>query len=141
MPRSRPSLADEALLAALAERGPTVSPYQLERWRAMGMLPRNRRRGLGRGRGSTSEYDEQTLRQASMLARFAGQGRQIPSSSVIERFAAGVDMPELRIRLAYVVELDRIGRKIRADAPPDDDGWRLRRQAAARVARKAIVYN
>lgn len=79
--------------------------------------------------------------QASALARFAGQGRQIPTSSVLERFAAGIEVPEPRVRRAYVVELDRVARKIQADTPTDDDGWQRRHEAATRVARKTVVCN
>ncbi|TDO38242.1 hypothetical protein C8E87_1892 [Paractinoplanes brasiliensis] len=41
-------------LEVLAKRGIQVSPYQLERWRARGLVPRNDRRGLGRGFGTYS---------------------------------------------------------------------------------------
>lgn len=53
MPRV-PSATDAAVLTDLAKRGIRVSAYQLERWRTRGLVPRNARRGLGRGRGTSS---------------------------------------------------------------------------------------
>lgn len=52
----------------------TVS--QLESWRRIGLLPRHRRRGLGRGRGSVvDEVDPAVVAGAAALARHLGQGR------------------------------------------------------------------
>src|SRR6266545_8007212 len=117
MPRSQPSRADVALLAALAGQGLHASPYQLERWRAAGLLPRNRRRGLGRGRGSASELDETAVASASVLARLARQGRRRVGSHVIERFALGLPTAEDEVRAAFAAELDRVIERLAGDAP------------------------
>jgi hypothetical protein len=135
MPRSAPSRADVALLAALAAQGMHASPYQLERWRTAGLLPRNRRRGLGRGRGSVSELDTTALVRATGLAQAARQGRALPGGHVIDRFALGLPVPEARVRAAFAEQLDRLARGLAADAPADDDGWQARHDAAVRVAR------
>jgi hypothetical protein len=136
MPRSQPSRADAALLAALAAQGLHASPYQLERWRATGLLPRNRRRGLGCGRGSASELDQTAMARASILARYARQGRRLVGGSVIERFALGMPVAEDQVRAAFAAELDRIVNRLAGDAPATDDGWQQRYDAAKQVARR-----
>jgi hypothetical protein len=54
MPREA-SVTDAAVLTSLESRGVRVSLYQLERWRTRGLVPRNSRRRLGRGRGTASQ--------------------------------------------------------------------------------------
>lgn len=137
MPRGEVSRADTALIQALAAQNLAVSPYQLERWRAAGQLPRNRRRGLGRGKGSVSELDDQVVRQAAVLARSAGQGRALMGSHVLDRFMAGRPVAEEKVRAAYRDRLDRLGRLIAADAGDDDEGWQARFDAAQRLSRRA----
>lgn len=136
MPRTQPSQADTALLAALAEQGLHASPYQLERWRAAGLLPRNRRRGLGRGHGSASELDESAVAHASVLARIARQGQRLAGGHVIERFALGLPAAEHEVRAAFTAELDKLTDRLAGDAPDTDDGWQQRYDAAARIARR-----
>jgi hypothetical protein len=136
MPRSQPSQADAALLAALTAQGLHASPYQLERWRTAGQLPRNRRRGLGRGRGSASDLDETAVARASILARNAQQGRRLVGSHVIERFALGMPVAEEQVRAAFTAELDGIINRLAGDAPATDDGWQQRYDAAKQVARR-----
>ena len=120
-----------ALIDALADRGLDVSPYQLERWRTAGLLPRNNRRPLGRGKGSTSELDDVAVELAARLAEHARQGRAMPGSHIIERFAKGQRLEEDRIRpstpcsTAYrASSLSMRGRTIRAGKsvtmPPQD---------------------
>lgn len=75
MTRSAPSASDLHLIAALAEVGLQVTPYQLERWRAMGLVPRSERHGLGRGRGSVASLPEDALDCARTVAQVT-QGRQ-----------------------------------------------------------------
>ncbi|SEE40140.1 hypothetical protein SAMN05216532_8100 [Streptomyces sp. 2231.1] len=63
----------------------TVS--QLESWRRVGLLPRHRRRGLGRGRGSVVEaVDPVVVESAASLARHLRQGRD-RRLAVLEWFA------------------------------------------------------
>jgi hypothetical protein len=90
LPNTGPSIADRALLAALAERGVTVSHAQLERWRAAELLPRNARHGRGRGRGSTSTTPPGTLPIALALARHTQQGRPLHDSVLRWFLAAGL---------------------------------------------------
>ena len=137
MPRGGVSRADAELIRALTAQGLSVSPYQLERWRTAGQLPRNRRRGLGRGKGSVSELDDQAVRQAAALARSTGQGSALMGSHVLERFMAGRPAPEERVRDAYRDRLNRLGRLIGADTADDDEGWQTRYDAAQRLSRRA----
>ncbi|MER6914020.1 hypothetical protein ABT354_20295 [Streptomyces sp. NPDC000594] len=77
MVRTGPSRADGQLIGRLRERDLVVSLAQLERWRRAGVLPRHRRRGLGRGRGSVSVLDDAVVEIAAALARHTRQGRDL----------------------------------------------------------------
>ncbi|MEV7872684.1 hypothetical protein AB0P17_42805 [Streptomyces sp. NPDC088124] len=60
----------------LAAHEVAVTPSQLESWRRVGLLPRHRRRGLGRGRGSVVDaVDPLVVEGAAALARHLRQGR------------------------------------------------------------------
>lgn len=87
------------MIDALARRGVQVSATQLERWRSHGWIPRNRRVSLGRGRGSTSVADPETIELAEALAIEMRQGCR-GKVAVLEVFikAAGpyVDRPGVR---------------------------------------------
>lgn len=89
MPRSGPSRADTQLLAAAAERGYRVSATQLERWRSMGLVPRNVRRGRGRGCGSSSVVPEGALEQLLTVAEDARQGSKLVLGDPVLRAATG----------------------------------------------------
>jgi hypothetical protein len=130
-----------SLMAVLADRGLHVSPYQLERWRTVGLLPRNRRRGLGRGKGSASEPDDEAVARAEALARWARQGRALPGGHIIERFARGQQLDEARVRAAFSIQLDRVSRKLAVGAGDGDKGWQARHDAARRTARDATSVN
>jgi hypothetical protein len=69
VPRGATSRADQQLIAALKTRRLTVSPYQLERWRRIGLVPPNTRRSLGRGRGTTSQLAPDAIACAATIAR------------------------------------------------------------------------
>jgi hypothetical protein len=72
MPRSGPSREDAGLIE---ETG--VSLPALERWRAAGILPRNVRHGLGRGRGSASFAGPETAELIRALRAHAQRGRPV----------------------------------------------------------------
>ena len=132
-----PSRADAVLIRQLEDEGLSVSPFQLERWRASGLLPRNRRRGLGRARGSVSEPDDSTLVTAAALARLSRPGRALTGGDVLSLFAQGEPLPEPLVRAAYTARLDRLERVLAADADTTDAGFQQRYDAADRVARRA----
>ncbi|TMU96471.1 hypothetical protein [Streptomyces sp. DASNCL29] len=86
----------------LAACGLVVTASQLESWRRAGLLPRHRRRGLGRGRGSVVDVvDPVVVESAAVLARHLRQGRD-RRLTVLEWFAeagvaaqpGGVQVPE-----------------------------------------------
>jgi hypothetical protein len=137
VPRNQVSRADAALIDALAAEGLHASPYQLERWRTLGLLKRNVRRGLGRGAGSTSMYDEGALIQARMLAHAARQGRALIGAHPIEQLARGHPVPEARVRSAFEDVLSRVSRDLGADLGSTDDAWQARHDSAAQAARGA----
>ncbi|WP_143671069.1 hypothetical protein [Streptomyces sp. Ru87] len=91
MARGAPSPADLQVVRELATRDLVVTVSQLESWRRTGLLPRHRRRGLGRGRGSVVDViDPVVVESAAVLARHLRQGRD-RRLAVLEWFAeAGV---------------------------------------------------
>jgi hypothetical protein len=86
MARTGPSAADRKLICQLAARDLSVSATQLERWRRAGLLPRNSRRGCGRGRGSVSEASPEAVEIAAALSRHTRQGRDL-RLAVVDWFA------------------------------------------------------
>ncbi|MFF9186422.1 hypothetical protein [Streptomyces misionensis] len=87
MARGAPSPANQQVIRELAARGQVVAASQLESWRRAGLLPRHRRRGLGRGRGSVVDtVDPVVVESAAALARHLRQGRN-RRLAVLEWFA------------------------------------------------------
>ncbi|MFJ9395517.1 hypothetical protein ACIRQT_11655 [Streptomyces californicus] len=110
MARTGPSEADAALLDHLRGKGRQVSLAQLERWRLAGILPRNERKPLGRGRGSTSTLHPASADIAEAIAMTSRRSRSIYEAA-LRVFAAdprhddlfvlpGVQLPEQAIRSA-----------------------------------------
>ncbi|WOI60908.1 hypothetical protein [Streptomyces fradiae] len=62
MARGAPSPADLRVIRELVAREVVVTASQLESWRRAGLLPRHRRRGLGRGRGSVVDAVDPVVR-------------------------------------------------------------------------------
>jgi len=75
------------LIGRLRGRGVEISAAQLERWRTAGILPRNERRGLGRGAGSVSRVSAESVAIAEALGRAARPGRPL-HETVLRVFAA-----------------------------------------------------
>lgn len=75
------------MIGILRDRGVEVSAAQLERWRTAGALPRNTRRGLGRGAGSASRASAGSVELAEALGRAARQGRSV-QETVLRVFSA-----------------------------------------------------
>jgi hypothetical protein len=86
MARTGPSAADLQLIGQLGARDLSVSTAQLERWRHAGLLPRNSRRGCGRGQGSVSEASPEAVEIAAALSRHTRQGRDL-RLAIIDWFA------------------------------------------------------
>jgi hypothetical protein len=117
--------------------GPCVQPRRSQ----AGLVPRNRRRSLGRGKGSASELDDAAVDRAAALAERARQGRAMLGCHIIERFAGGQQLEEARIRAAFRAVLDRVSRKLAVDAGNDDRGWQARYDAARRTSRNATLVS
>ncbi|MET8816456.1 hypothetical protein ABZW47_31205 [Streptomyces sp. NPDC004549] len=95
MVRGAPSRADLQVIRELAARELVVTASQLESWRRAGLLPRHRRRGLGRGRGTVVDaVDPVVVESAAALARHLRQGRD-RRLAVLEWFAEA-GMPPVR---------------------------------------------
>ncbi|WP_326756868.1 hypothetical protein OH738_40170 [Streptomyces hirsutus] len=117
MARGAPSPADLQVIRELAAREVAVTASQLESWRRAGLLPRHRRRGLGRGQGSVVDaVDPVVVESAAALARHLRQGRD-RRLAVLEWFAeagmgvrpGAVQVPEppigaVRQALVWVLE-------------------------------------
>lgn len=114
------------VIAAMADRGVHVSHYQLERWRAAGLIPRNVRHGLGRGSGSTSRPAPQMLSCVEAVARASISrsdiGRHILGGlyeSVFRPSWGDLVAPEQPLRRAFEMVLERD----RHPPVPEDDAY------------------
>jgi hypothetical protein len=94
MPRAGPSREDARLIEETGASLPT-----LERWRAAGILPRNVRHGLGRGRGSASFARPETAELVRALRAHAQRGRPV-HEAVLAIFCGH---PQLRLPEAGVL--------------------------------------
>ncbi len=108
------SPATAALISACNEAGETVSARQIERWRQLDLLPRPARHALGRGRGSTTTYPEQTVDTAVAVARSLRTGHRLDQVALV-LFADGIPVPESAIRRAFIALLDQLDATIVAD--------------------------
>ena len=96
MPRSRPSHEDARLIE---EAG--VSLPQLERWRTAGLVPRNARHGLGRGRGTAASALPGTTELVRALGRYAQRGRPVHEAALtIFCGHPELQLPETAVRAA-----------------------------------------
>jgi hypothetical protein len=157
MPTGSASEADRELIDRLRTRGVEVSAAQLERWRAAGALPRNERRGLGRGAGSVSVAPPESAAIAEGLARVARPGRSL-HETVLRIFAAdprfdlkiflvtpALPVPERAVRAALTWfvrnRVDSVHRRIEravAAASSDDEAEDVASELAERHYRRAF---
>lgn len=143
MARGQVSPVDAALIAAAAQRGVTVSPYQLERWRTAGYLDRNPCHGLGQGKGSVAEPATGAVDRIVLLARMPPRSRRkLPLGQPLVAFADGLPVPETRVRRALLGVLDRVAGALGVStAPPTvggelaDDQWQASWDAAEALFR------
>ena len=138
MTRTGPSRADAELIAALARIGLTVSIYQLERWRRVGALPRNSRRGLGRGRGSTSQVPPETFIRARALASSAQQGRPNLLADPLFVLLSSADKTAAADAKVHAAALDKLAamrHKLKSGDDRGDTAADARYDAATSVAR------
>ena len=100
----------------------------------MGLVPRNVRRGLGRGRGTTSVVPQEALPQLVMAAGAARQGRALVPEPVFTRLLAGLEVSDEAVRAAVVRQLRRFMRAHALDRV-GDAGWQTRSDRIRRRVR------
>lgn len=144
-----PARATKALVAELHAQGVGCSPRRLEDWRRVGLIPRGRRRSLGRGRGTEVVYPDDMVERCRRVAERMRRGQ--PWQMVaLSLFAAGAELPEETIRSAYRWAL-------RVEAPTEDElkaaeqgvghllsttaGRRLQALVAVHVKRSGVAPN
>ena len=139
VPRSGPSRADAELLSAAAARGCAVSFPQLERWRTMGLVPRNVRHGCGRGRGSVSVAAAGALDMLIAAASDARQGRKQIMGDPLMQAAIGRPTRPGALKAAITRQFDRaciaLGAGLKDRVDPDAAGD-ARFEAASRATRR-----
>src|SRR5437868_3166468 len=96
----RASPSSRQAIAAANGVGLRVTARQLERWRQDHVIPAPARRALGRGRGSTSCYDDDALAWIVDAARFTDLHLTMDELA-LALFARGWPIPEIRLRSAY----------------------------------------
>lgn len=117
MPRSRPSPADQELVAAAHDQGVMVTTRQVERWRASGLLPPNVRMALGRGRGSRSVAGDGAAELVVWLGKNVRRGQR-PGDLALLAFGAGQCVPERTVRRAFAHAPRRVQLSVERDFPP-----------------------
>lgn len=140
MARKPASPADKALLATARACGATVTATQLERWRAVGLVPPNPTRSLGRGRGSTSTPAPGAAELVVWLARHARSGRR-PYDLALQAFGEGLAVPEPTVQAAWRASVRRVVLPGEKDRPAPAGGvdrvewaWNVAERAAADAA-------
>ena len=95
-----PARATTALVAELRSQGVACSPRRIEDWCRVGLVPRGKRRALGRGRGTEVVYPDDMAERCRRVAERMRRGQpwQIVALGL---FGAGADLPEDTIRAAY----------------------------------------
>ncbi len=101
--------ADAMLLEALAARGWQVSPRQLKRWRAEGLLAPPIQRSAGRGLGRPSlTYPAEAVEQADCIAVLLSQGVPLHYAAVgMMLRKVPVNLSALRTSLKALLRVDR----------------------------------
>ncbi|MEU0406759.1 hypothetical protein ABZ307_02900 [Streptomyces griseorubiginosus] len=157
MTRSGPSAADAALIETLGRHGLHVSLAQLERWRNLGVVPRNARRHLGRGKGSSSALSKETVELAAAMAIVTRRGRSAHESVLRiftvsplhqDLFDSPLKIPEKAIRssLKWFVQYGdqtlerRIERALRRTSHSTDDAADIIYQIATKQFRNAGLH-
>ena len=95
-----PARVTKALVAELRAQGVDCTSRRLEDWRRVGLVPRGRRRSLGRGRGTEVIYPDDMAERCRRVAERMRRGQpwQVVALSL---FAAGAELSEETVRAAY----------------------------------------
>jgi hypothetical protein len=128
----RPSKADQQVLQALTDAGfPDYSSRTIESWREEGVLPTAPRQWLGQGKGSTSSYPPELLRQAVAIASFLKRYRSFDKTAAL-LWLHGYEVDAARIRASLLTGLDYFDRFLAEHNRADPD-------ATAKAIGKALV--
>lgn len=132
--------ADRVLLSALAARGHKVTPSQLKRWRAAGLLPTPERVAGGRGQGRRSTaYPEGTVARAAAVAEIVIDGRVPLRHAATVLFLRGFEVPEKTLKVSYVNFLNEMSAFVgAADGDPRDAADRAAQKMRRRAKRSLL---
>ena len=132
--------ADRGLLSALADQGHEVTPSQLKRWRAAGLLPTPERVAGGRGQGRRSTaYPEGTVARAAAVADIVIHGRVPLRRAATVLFLRGFDVPEDTLKVSFTKLLDELSAFVDgADGDPRDAADRVGQQMRRRSKRSLL---
>ncbi len=138
VPRTSSSPAESELAALVSDAvGWKVTPRQLEGWRGAELLLRLPRRYHGRGRGSDSLVTPELVEQAARVAEAVRETRTLPEATLL-LFARGHDVPEHRVRGAYISMLDSVVTEVETVRRPDDeDEFDVLDRFARKLARRS----
>ena len=125
--------ADERLAAVLSESGQRVSAWQVERWRQSGLIPPAKRRSLGRGAGSISEYSPEAVEQARAVAAAVRHRRPL-SEVALTLFMRGYPIEERVLKAAFAAWLSKIERWL-GSADSSDERFDIAERRAVELAR------
>ncbi|WP_435216457.1 hypothetical protein [Streptomyces sp. bgisy034] len=134
MTRTKPSALELAMVAAVAERGFTVSPTQLERWRTQLYLPRTADWTVP----ETDELRPEIVQRAAALAGISKSGRKISWFGWVWWAIEATPESTARLRAAVADAFERPfrGAGIDFDQIPQgdsDEAFEARREMAARM--------
>lgn len=113
MTRSKESAADERLRAQLADEGMPISRYQLERWRARGLLARPMVVRTRFGGSEVADHGEETLDAARVLAEISSQGRAWQWCGVF-LFDEGYSLSPVCLQACATWFVERVQSKVRS---------------------------
>ncbi len=127
--------ADRQLTDQLAARGYEVTPDQLKRWRAAGLLPGPIQRSQGRGAGRRSVgYPEGAVERAEAIAGLLRQRVPLRYIAVV-LFARGFPVDEERLTVAYAQFLDDVETLASGEHDRTDGADRLAQHLRRRAKR------
>jgi hypothetical protein len=109
----------------------------LEGWRRRGLVSQIPRRHLGRGRGSVSYVTPALVEEAATVARAMRETRSLTEATLV-LFVRGHEVPEGRVRDAYVVLFDTLLAEVeRAKSNDDEDEFDAMDRLARKLARRS----
>jgi hypothetical protein len=113
MPRKSESPADADLRSTLAEEGFSLSRYQLERWRHLGVLPRATLAREQFGGCTVLPHGQETVEAARLLAEFSQRGRPWQVGGVA-LFSSGFTLSQSCLQSCSTWLIDRVQRRLRS---------------------------